>query len=403
MTTALLHRRAAPFPGTARAAILLCLASALVSPARAQVNVSGQASGSFVKSGDAPTQYAVDGGRATFGWRADLFFDAEVTDQIVFLSNVRMTQAQRFRVDLFVVRFTDLAGPALNIDAGLLDVPFGNLGDRRFPKTNPFLALPLGREHLTSLRSSNYELWMSDASATAAGDGVPIIDGALYDIGLKTFGTAGIFDYSIAVINGMVSSTYSYAPDGLNDNAGLGVSARIALTPSTGLTIGLSAAAGQFMSEDVAGYYGGTEPNPHDPADHPQRIAGLDLEWAWEHFTLYAEGFLNRWEFSDVYGADLDAAGVSAEVRFVPAARFSLAARVGGISFNTLPEPGDPAYAGTIPGATWDHNVLRLEGAAGYRFTREVLLKAVYQHVRTYGLPSDPDDDVAGLQLVASF
>jgi len=388
----------------AAAGSVACLMLALsTSPATGQVNVSGQASAAIVNSGDAATQYAVNGGRPTFAWRADLFFDAEIVEDIVFLSNVRMTQAQRLYVDLFALRFTGFAGPYLNAEAGLIDVPFGNLGDRRFPKTNPFLSLPFGREHLTSLRSENYELWMSDGSYTAAGDGVPVIDGALYDAGVKLYGTAGILDYAVAVINGSISATGSYAQGGYNDNAGLGLSARIALTPATGLTIGLSAAGGQFMSENAVAYYGGVATGGLDPADHVQKIAALDFEYAYGHFTMYAEGFFNRWEFSDVYGTDLDAAGFSAELRYVPAARYTLAARVGTIAFNELPGTGDPGYAGTIPGATWDHNVLRLEGAAGYRFTREVLLKAVYQHVTTYGLPSDPWDDSAALQIVASF
>jgi hypothetical protein len=306
-------------------------------------------------------------------------------------------------VDLFAIRFSGLAGTYLNAEAGLIDVPFGNLDDRRFPKTNPFLSLPFGREHLTSLRSSDYELWMSDGGYTAAGDGVRLVDGALYDAGVKLFGTAGILDYAVAVTNGSISATGSYADGGFNDNGGLGASARLAVTPATGLTIGISAARGQFMSEDATSYYGGTATGGHDPAQHVQQIAGLDLEYGYEHFTLYAEGFFNRWEFSDEYGTDLDAAGVSAELRYVPAARFSLAARLGTILFNTLPAQDDPGYSGTIPGATWDHNVLRFEGAAGYRVSREVLLKAVYQHVYTYGLPADPWDDSAALQIVASF
>jgi hypothetical protein len=400
MTTIPLHRALRGAVATAAVACLLVLAAA---PAPGQVNVSGQASAAFINSGDAHTQYAVNNGRPTFAWRADLFFDAEITDDIVFLSNLRMTQAQRLRVDLFALRFTGFAGSYLNAEAGLIDVPFGNLGDRRFPKTNPFISLPFGREHLTSLRSSEYTLWMSDGSYTAAGDGVPVIDGALYDAGVKLYGTAGILDYAVAVINGSISSTYSYAEGGYNDNGGLSVSGRVAITPATGLTIGLSAATGQFMSDDAVAYYGGVATTPPDPADHLQRIAALDFEYAYGHFTMYAEGFFNRWEFSEKYGTDLDAAGVSAELRYVPAARFSLAARIGTIAFNELPGAGDPGYAGTIPGATWDHNVLRLEGAAGYRFTREVLLKAVYQHVTTYGLPTDPYDDSAALQIVASF
>ena len=356
-----------------------------------------------MKSQESVSQYSFNEGRASFAWRADLFFDAVITENILFLSNVRVVQDEDLHVDLFTIRFTELAGPALNAEAGLIDVPFGNLGERRFPKTNPFISLPLGREHLTSLRASDYQLWMSDASYTAAGNGVRLIDGALYDAGVKVFGTAGILDYALAVTNGMVSSTGSYSPDGLNNNHGFGTIARVAVTPMTGLTVGLSAAVGPYMSGETSYDYGYTYPNDLDPATHEQKIAGIDLEYAAGYFTFYGEGVLNSWEFSDVYGDDLGAAGFSAEVRYVPAARFSLAARVGAIEFSELPAPGDPGYYGTIPGAPWDHDIMRIEGAFGYRISRQVLVKGVYQHVNTVGLQDDPADDTATLQIVAGF
>lgn len=390
--------------GSALSAVVLAAAVA-AAPARtsAQVNVSGQASASFLRSGPAATQYSFDRGRGTFGWRADLFFDAAITDDVLFLSNVRMMQDAELHVDLFVLRLTSLAGPALNLEAGLLDVPFGNLGDRRFPKANPFISLPLGREHRTSLRSSDYGLWMADARYSAAGNGVRLVDGALYDAGVKAYGTIGMFDYAVALVNGAVSATGSYAPGGINDNHGFGQAVRLALTPSTGFTVGISGARGPFISGSAASYYGSSYTGGHDPAAHLQQIAGIDVEYAYEHFTFYAEGFLNRWEFSDEYGADLDAAAISAELRFVPATRISLAARVGAISFSELPAAGDPGYYGTIPGTPWDRDVLRIEGAAGYRISREVLLKAVYQRVNTVGLGDDPSDDTAAIQVVASF
>ncbi|HLF14635.1 MAG TPA: hypothetical protein VI932_07085 [Bacteroidota bacterium] len=369
----------------------------------AQVNVSGQASTAVLKSRQAVSQYTFNKGRASFAWRADLFFDAEIAENILFLSNVRLAQDEDLHVDLFTIRFTELAGPSLNAEAGLIDVPFGNIGERRFPRTNPFISLPLGREHITTLRASDYELWMSDSRYTAAGNGVRLIDGALYDAGLKVFGTVGILDYAVAVTNGMVSSTGSYAPGGLNDNHGLGKAARVALTPVTGFTIGLSAARGPFMAEGASSYYGTTYAGGRDASIHVQEIAGLDLEYGYGYFTFYGEGFLNRWEFSDEYGEDLEAAGFSAELRFVPAARFSLAARVGAISFNELPGEGDPGYYGTIPGTPWDRDILRIEGAVGYRISRQVLVKGVYQHVNTVGLNDDPADDTAALQIVASF
>lgn len=384
-------------------ALLPAMTACWTGSAVGQVNVSGQASAAFLQSGRSVSQYAVNNGRATFVWSADLFFDAIIAENIFFLSNVGLMQDEELHVDLFTIRFTGLAGPFLNAEAGLIDVPFGNLGGRRFPKTNPFISLPLGHEHVTSLRASDYELWMSDARYSAAGNGVRLIDGALYDAGVKVFGTAGILDYALAVVNGMVSSTGSYAPGGLNGKYGFGKAARLAITPTTGLTVGISGARGAFMTEGSTPYYGTPYGGNSYPADHVQEIAGIDVEYGYGHFTFYGEGFLNRWEFSDEYGADLEAAGFSTELRFVPATRFSLAARVGAITFNELPDVGAATYEGYIPGTAWDRDILSIEGAAGYRISREVLVKAVYRHLNSVGLRVDPDDDTFALQIVASF
>ena len=110
-----------------------------------------------------------DAGFRYEGSELDLFADAAISDHIFFLSNVRMVQDQIVHVDLFSVKFTDLSPADFNIEAGEIDLPFGNLGERRFPRTNPFYTLPLLHEHLTSLRSSNYGLFTYDSRYTSAG------------------------------------------------------------------------------------------------------------------------------------------------------------------------------------------------------------------------------------------
>lgn len=391
---------------------IFILAAALVLPGlmsvgpglMAQINISGQVSSSFVATGGGMSQYSHNGGRPTFGWRADLFFDAQISDNIIFLSNLRMLQDEAIHVDLFTVRFLNLHGPALNADAGVIDVPFLNIGERRFPKNNPFLTLPVGREHHTNLRASDYRLWVADERYTSVGNGVHIMDGGLYDLGFRVFGTFGIVDYAAALTNGTIASSASYSPDGLNENHGFGKTARLAVTPLTGMTFGVSYARGPFLSEGQASYYGVPAPGGDDPYEYYQEIVGIDLDYSYDHFSFYGEAFFSSWNYEDEYGADFEASGFSAELRYVPLTRVMVAARVGGIFFNDVEGMVYPLYYPPEPYAgPWGRDLLRTEIALGYRFNREVLLKAVYHHVGQPDRGPDPADDGVGLQIVASF
>jgi hypothetical protein len=374
----------------------------------AQLGVSGQATAEFFKSEDGRSQYAIDGGQATFAWRWDLFADALVTDHIALLSNFRMLQDQIPHIDLLAIRVTDIASTGISLQAGQIDLPFGNLGDRRFPKQNPFFDLPLINDHITSLCESNYNLWTFSPDYAMRGDGVRILDQGLYDLGAKAYGNIGIIDYSVAVINGMVSATGTYSPGGLNSNKGFGTVGRIAVTPFTGLTIGVSYAFGPFMknvSDSVQ-----SQLYEKSPDNYWQHIVGGDVEYSFGHFSFYGEAIYNTWQY--VQGVKLQALGYTSTAEYAFTPRISGALRAGGLVFNDIsireyiPE-NDYGYNGPIGYVTyngkWDHDVVRLEGAVSYKMEEALLLKLGYQINRTYNLPKDPFDDVLFVQTVLSF
>lgn len=382
-----------------RAIVLLLLTLAVFASAPGQLQLGGQASPAFVKSDAGSSQYIVDEGRATFAWRFDLFADAEISDHIFFYSNVRMIQDQVLHVDRFSVKFADLTPAGFNIEAGEIDLPFGNLGERRFPRTNPFYNLPLLHEHLTSLRSSNYTLWPLDSRYTSTGDGVRILDQGLYDVGVKVYGGLGIFDYWVSLTNGMVSatSTYStsYGSSGLNSKKGLGAIFRLAATPITGLTIGSSYATGPFLPESGSYLYG----VQYVTSDIQQHAVEGDIDFSLEHFSLYGEVVRNVWKFYDVHGYDLTATGYSVEARYTVIPRVTLAARAGEIFFNDI-LVGDlypPLYI------KWDRDILRIEGALGYRLDRSALVKLIYVSNTAIGVTEDPPDNSLIIQAVVSF
>jgi len=394
------HRGSPTWPIAALSAAIVAFLAA--TPSSAQMRFRGEGSVGFVKADRGPSQYSYNGGRGSFNWRADVFADAVIAEDITFFGNVRLQQDNLLHVDQFALRMSNFASSPVSVELGEIEIPFLSLGERRFPKNNPFIDLPLIREHRTTLRSSDYELWLIDSRYTQAGNGFRLLDGGLYDLGLKAFASAGIFDVALALTNGMVSASTSYAPGGLNPKSGFGKMIRVAVTPTAGLTIGVSYANGPFLSEGNTYYpsYGAG----YDPEQHVQEVMGGDIDFSYGHFSLYGEAVYNVWKFQPVYGSNLKAAGYSLEARYALLPRLSLAARAGGIAFNAIDAIVEAAGYGTLYyDGPWDHDLWRLEGAVGYRLNRESLLKLVYQWNHTMGVRDDPADNALALQAVVSF
>jgi hypothetical protein len=374
-----------------------------------QLRVSGQASAGFVKANDGESQYSFNAGRGSFVWRWDLFADAPVSDNLTFLSNFRLLQDQIPHIDLLAIRMSDVVGSGISLQAGQIDIPFGNLGERRFPRQNPFFDLPLMNEHITSLCKSDYKLWSLIPEYQIIGDGVCLLDQGLYDLGVKAYGNVGIFDYSVALINGMVSTTGTYSPGGLNSNHGYGKVMRLSMTPLTGVTIGGSYAVGPFMNDesetiiksdstpDTSAFFG------KSPDVYLQQIFGGDLNVSFGHFSFEGEVVSNTWQY--LYAIDLKATSYSAMVQYVFTPRISGAVRVGGIIFNEVSNVNqlNEFFRPVLYSGKWDHDVFRLEGAAAYKIDKALLLKFGYQINRTYNLPKDPVDNVLFVQTVLSF
>ncbi len=392
------------------ALVFLCFLPVTAGSLCAQIEVTGQGSAAYVKSESGFSQYVFDNGRPTFTWRFDLFADARISDNFSILTNTRILQDEVIHLDYFALRMTDITSFGLNAQAGLIDLPFGNLGDRRFPADNPFFNLPLMNEHLTSLCASDYKLWVLVPQFAIQGDGVRLLDQGLYDLGVKLYGTAGIFEYAVALTNGMISETGVYSAQGLNANRGMGKIIRLAVTPMTGLTIGVSYATGAFMDDQSND--SGSAFYKEDPTEYPQHIVMGDVDFSYGYFALYAQAAYNRWQLGrtgDYESArwrlneDLTAFAYSVEARYAVTPRISIAARAGELLFNSISD-FVPTFSGPVYyTGTWDHNTFRLETGIGYHLSREALLKLVYEWNRTYGMPVDPEDDLFVIQTVFSF
>jgi len=371
---------------TANRTLFVCLLCSVPVQGIAQVSLGGQVSADFLKSAPTQSQRVFDAGRPSFGWEADLFADGKITDNVAFLGNVRITDDEYVHIDYLAIRIADLTPLGLTFQAGEFDLPFGNLGERRYPRRNPFFHLPLIHEYRTAL--PDYlpsEPYL--AASRGRGYGMRLLDEGMYDVGAMISGSYGILDYAFAVSIGTVSATAYGSP---NANSDLGKVFRLAITPMTGLTIGAACAWGAYLYEP-----GQPPPRNVDVNTYQQKAAEIDLEFSRGHFVLNGQAVYNTWPVPltdrDV---NLSVFGYYLEGRYTLFPGFYLAVRSSGLRF------ADALLQGISQ--PWDYNVTEWEGAAGYFLDRDVLLKLVRTETRIWG-GTYPKDNLTALQLVVAF
>jgi hypothetical protein len=381
--------------------ILIGLTLGMVASVPAQVQLTGQAAGGYQKAwADDASQYVVNGGQGTFFSRFDGFADAALSADVSIHSAVRIQQDGAFHIDQMFLEVRNITVAGLTLRAGEIDLPMGDLGERRYPMKNPFLHLPFMNEHLTNVRVSDDQLWPFDARATSAGNGVRLLDQGLYDIGMSLSWSCGMLDVTAALMNGSVSSSSTYSGSGLRQGTAPGAVARVSITPDPALTVGVSASRGYLSSGSVSYGYSTTGTGTSFQADC---IEG-DVSFSLEHLTLQAQGLLSRWKFGDRYGTDFDASAYSCEATYVFLPRWSAAVRFGGVVSKSISTVViGPSYTPVAYNGRWDENAVRFEGSLGYRFDRAVLFKLVYEQTSTINATPGVAVPLAAAQAVVAF
>ncbi len=373
--------------------IALLFFAALPPAASGQVLLSGETAAQFYKSAVTQSPRVVNSGRPSFGWDTRLFVEGEVTEHVTALANIRATNTDAVTFDYIAIRLTDVTPLGLNFQAGKFDLPFGNLGERRFPRKNPLYGLPSIYEYRTALPDhfspgADYRVNPEREITAGAGQGrgLRLLDLGMYHPGAMIFGSAGILDYGFAVTTGTVS-TSSYSSDNYNND--LGKVARLAVTPLTGLTIGGAYAWGAYLQAVYP------IPGNEDINTYNERAAEIDLEFSRGHAVLYGEAVYTTFDIPSTTGdQNINVLGFYVEGKYTLIPRLYAALRVSGLRF------GDVRTGGT--GQPWDDNLVEWEGGLGYFVDKDVLLKAVRRETRTRG-GSGPKDNLTVLQLVVAY
>ena len=369
-----------------RAIFSLLLLSVMSGTSNTQVNFRGQVAASFLKSGRTDAPRAIDNGHPTFGWETDLFLDALIGDRVAVLSSYRVDQTERLFFDYVAIRVMHLTPADLTLQVGKFDMPFGNLGERRFPGSNALYGLPLLYDYRTPVQT-HYVTESAMAAARGYGAGLSLLDAGMYDIGAEVYGAWGIFTYALAVENGTVS-TPAYGNQ--NSNNDVGKILRCTATPLMGLTIVAGITEGAYLNDAYNSAASGA-----DFSRYRQRAGELDVAFSTGHLVLYGEGVYGSW---DVEFADRDETlgmfGYYGEGKYALSPRLYVALRMNGLVFQKVRLGGIDQR--------WDYNVNEWEGGFGYYLDRDVLLKAVRRETRTYG-GSRPKDYLTVAQLAVLF
>ncbi len=312
-------------------------------------------------------------------FRLGLNTELRLGSRAALLGEIRSDNLRAPVVYALFLRVRPWAGKALDLQAGIVPPVFGAYARRRYGGENPLPGLPLAYQYPTTLRedavpASAEELiskrgrgWRVGYSVGSpdVGPGVPLVNAEVWDTGVQV--RIGRRPVSLAV--SLTQGTLSY-PLVRDNNDGKQLAARLGWTPGPQVTVGVSAARGEFLARELTHIL-----PPEAGTGFDQSALGADLEYARGYWILRAEVLWSRWDLPPLEETRIetpqDSLGAYVEARYKLRPGLYLAGRVGHLSFSEL--------AGRAGRGTWDADVTRVEVGGGYALHRQVLLKAAWQ------------------------
>lgn len=276
------------------------------------------------------------------------------------------------RADEYLLRWTPWENGQLNAQFGKFATVVGSWVQRHDSWDNPLITPPLPYDTLTIVTDDHPPA--SPAAFLARRrfpdnkqDWLPQLWGPVYATGWGVFGTLGKFDYALDLKNAALSS-HPYAWP-LNDSLWRypSVSGRLGFRPATAWNQGLSFSFGPYLSPDAVPDL----PPGSSLGDFNQFTLGYDLSYAQHRWQAWAEVFLTRFEVPNVGNADL--ASYYLELKYKITAGLYAAARWNQQLFGSIND-------GSGGQQTWGNDMVRVDLALGYRFTRHLQSKLQYSY-----------------------
>jgi hypothetical protein len=330
-----------------------------------------------------------------------LFGDVDVSERVQVFSQVVLRDATQPYVDGAYVMFTPSADHDLHLLAGKIPWLIGTYAPRTYSNKNPLIGAPLMYQARTTLVW--YDLVPNpDALLATAGTGhvgvdyhgytegmgMTLVDDSYWDVGVTLTGSARPLEYAA----GVVSGTPGWGSTSRDENSGKSVLARLGLAPSAGLRVGVSAAYGPYLIQELSAYL----PPGRSVNDYHQKIGMADLEWSFGRVETHAEAARNIWETPTVGKLAVDSGYL--ELRYAMGFGLYLAGRFDAMRF------GDVAGSDGVT-RRWDSDLTRIETGAGFRIDRHSLAKVVYQRTAVENPTATQPDaySMVAAQLSISF
>ena len=302
-------------------------------------------------------------------------------NRLSILGEIRSENAGTPQPYALYVRIRPWTSRAFDVQVGRVPPTFGAFARRPYPADNVLIGYPLAYQYLTSLRpdalpANADELlrmrgrgWLSNFSVgnTTPGRGLPLVSALRWDTGVQVHAANDFVEGAAAVTTGTLGN-----PLVGDDNSGKQVAGRMALRPTTGLIVGLSAARGPFLTRGAserAGAAGGAD-------RFTQTGWGADIEYSRDYYLVRFETIVSDWSLPviDTPSVDLPLRAVSTlvEGRYKIRPGLYVAARLDHLGFSTV--------TGSATRDQWEAPVTRVELGGGFSLQRNLLLKLAFQH-----------------------
>ena len=313
-----------------------------------------------------------------FNPRTTFFVDTELGKHFYSLLQARVDRGfdpgernvPEARLDEYLLRWTPCDSDVVNLQFGKFATAVGNWVVRHDSWDNPLITPPLPYANITTI--SDGEAPASPAEflgrrnlAVPKDEWAPVIWGPAYATGGEVFGSILDFDYSAEIKNTSVSSH--------PDEWGLSSSmwnyptfdGRLGFRPSPAWKHGVSFSIGPYLYAEAQP----SLPPGKSLSDYNQINLGYDISYAWHRWQLWGEVFLTRFQVPNVGDADL--LTYYLEAKYQISANFYAAARWNQQIFGSVANGGNGRQ-------TWGDDMIQVDLALGYRFTRHLQAKVQY-------------------------
>jgi hypothetical protein len=321
--------------------------------------------------------------------RARLFFDAAVAENTYMFTQILMDNST-FQLYAAYARFTNLAGPYLNVQAGLIPTTVGSYVARAYSNRSPLIGTPLlYNAHTVFNPGGNGTVRTTEdlVSQRVIRDnhGLPLIYDACWNTGIEAYGNAGKLAYSLGLLSGSLSKPMMQQEKNIPQ-----VTTHLTYYASPALDFGMSAFYGPYLAD---GTYADSLPAGKDAEEFMSGGAGYEFHYSRGHLEVYSEAYYAFWQHP--WLADLTATSGYLEIKYALDVQWWLAGRFGFI------EPGNltDAIGNKVH---WDYPIKRFEVGIGYKVNRNVLMKLVTQ-INRFEETDVYDSEHYALQLAVTF